>query len=426
MLNNFSGGHWGQCLESLSHLCEYSDDILLVSGPSGIGKSTMKNVLATQESDKFMVCKISATCDITPESLTQCIDLECDKQTNKELLLLIDDAQNLSLDVVTLLLRLKKKTAVSGLLHIVLFATSELEEKISFSVLKDDFFEQVHIVTIEPLTLSEVEAFIVHEFGGASDIELLLNKSKLKKIYKLSQGIPGHVKQIAEKMLITGQSVSTTIPTKHKTSLSLLTVGVAVSFGVLFCILAVIWPSAELPEVITQVSNPIVVADVAPPPIIDPEPVITVADDEKIALLESKLDALQQQLAAEQEARRVIEAKLQQPRSPVVEVRHTAYERQILAIPSQHYAIQLLGSNSEKKAQDFIKNNKLTNKANYYRGIHNGKPWFIVVYGNYYNKSEAQRAVSKLPASLRKLHPWPRQYSHMQDSIVKNAKIRHE
>ena len=146
MLNNFSGGHWGQCLESLSHLCEYSDDILLVSGPSGIGKSTMKNVLATQESDKFMVCKISATCDITPESLTQCIDLECDKQTNKELLLLIDDAQNLSLDVVTLLLRLKKKTAVSGLLHIVLFATSELEEKISFSVLKDDFFVEYEVV----------------------------------------------------------------------------------------------------------------------------------------------------------------------------------------------------------------------------------------------------------------------------------------
>lgn len=433
MQNNFHGGHWGQCLELLSHLCQYGDDILLVSGPSGIGKSAMKEALINQGTDKFTVCEVWATPTITAEGLTERIEIECDNQENKELLLLIDDAQNLPLDVITLLLQLKQRSVATSLLHIVLFATPEFEMKISRSILKDEFFEQCHTIEIEPLTLAEVEAFLTHEWRDVHNSELLLSKSKCKKIYTLSGGIPGKAKQVAKEVL-SGKGGSQ--PRQNKTGLSPFAVGVTVSFGILFCILAVIWPAAdetllvESPAAvaIAKMPEPICITEPTPteptPETTEILPVAIVAtpvtDDDKIARLEDKLKALQQQLSAEQEARRAAEARFNH--KPITQARNSVHETHILAMPSKNYALQLLGTSYEKKAQDFIFSNKLTNKAYYYRGIHKGKPWFIVVYGSYPSKIDAQNALYKLPISLRKLRPWPRQYSNIQNSIIKNTK----
>lgn len=456
MSNNFHGGHWGQCLELLSHLCQYGNDILLVSGPAGIGKSTMKDALINQDMERFTICEIWATPDLTAESLAERIELECDNEDNKELLLLIDDAQNLSFDTITLLLQMKQKFAATGILHTVLFATPDLESKISRSVLKDEFFEQTHTIEIEPLTLSEVRAFLTHEWREVHNSELLLSKSKCKKIYALSGGIPGKAKHIAKEVLAGKDG-----PQLHdKSSLSPFAVGVTVSFGLLFCILAIVWPSADETTLVTQAKTTEIVApespselvasaEAEPEVILEPisnaalennEPIVeqaiitpanTMSADEKLARLERKLEALQQQLSGEQEARRAAETKLNnhtqlyqknQTSKVTPVIRNSAHETHLLAMPNQNYAIQLLGTNSEKKAQAFISNNKLVNKAYYYKGIHKGRPWFIVVYGNYSSKLDAQRAVYNLPLSLRKQRPWPRQYSMIQQSINKRSK----
>lgn len=458
MANNFHGGHWGQCLDLLSHLCQYGNDILLVSGPSGIGKTTMKNALINKDPERFIVCDVLATPSLTPESIAGRLDVACNSQDNKELLLLIDDAQNLSFETITLLLQLKQKSVETGILHIVLFATPELEQKILRSVIKDEFFEQTHIIEIEPLTLAEVQAFLTHEWGAVHNSELLLSKSKCKKIYALSGGIPGKAKQIAKEVLA-GKDGPQELHDKYR--LSPFAVGVTVSFGVLFCILAVVWPSADETTLLKQsktlaiampdsikadaiidtelTSDPMANAVLSNADLANNEPIDpailapTVTTDEKMARLERKLEALQHQLSEEQEARRAAEIKLinhtqlsqqVQPKPSVNNklVHNSAHETHLLTIPGQNYAIQLLGSNSEKKAQAFINNNKLTNKAYYYKGIHKGRPWFIVVIGNYSSKIEAQRALSKLPLSLRKLRPWPRQYSQIQNSISKHRK----
>ncbi len=421
MSNNFHGGHWGQCLELLSHLCQYGNDILLVYGPPGIGKSTMKEALINQNTGKFTVCEVLATPTLTAKTLTDRIEIEYDNQENKELLLLIDDAQNLSLEVITLLLQLKQKFVATSLLHIVLFATPEFEQQISRSILKDEFFKQAHIIEIEPLTLAEVEAFLMYEWREVHNLELLLSKSQCKKIYNLSGGIPGKAKQIAKEVLFGKDSLQSR---QAKTGLSPFTVGVTVSFGVLFCILAVIWPATDEP-LLVQPQAALEIATITEPTleptvVLPAAEVVPVTDDEKIARLELKLNALQQQLLVEQEARHAVEVKLNHKQ--VDDTRNSAHETHILAMPGQNYAIQLLGSSYEKKAQDFILNNKLTNKAYYYRGIHKGKPWFIVIYGNYSSKIAAQNALSKLPLSLRKLRPWTRQYSNIQNSIIKNTK----
>lgn len=519
MSNNFHEGHWGQCLELLSHLCQYSEDILLVSGPSGIGKTTMQLALIEIESQNFTICDVTAMPDLTAEQLTEQIDSACDNIDKKDILLLIDDAQHLSFEVIDALLQLKQK--VANPLHIVLFATAELEQKIARSALKANFEKQVHTIEIEPLTVMELEAFLMHQWRNMyNNNDLKLNKAKYKKIHAASNGVPGRALQAAKEVL-SGKTITTENATPR---LSPFTVGVAVSFGILFCVLAFMWPSRDepietastssmpqpldatilaataesidetsdvYPEVmptpessmppepyaapeISTMPEPLPMPDpyAIPEPSIIPEPstmpeplpvepnkldvqpipspdvlpqpelVSKVSDDEKIVRLEKKLQVLQEQLNNEQTARRLSESKLQAIKSqPVITTPKTVSKKRseksaafkpkpkpktlsfskqelhILSFPSRNFALQLLGSNNESKVQAFIRDNNLNSKAFYYKGIHKGQSWYVVVSGNYASKFEAQQAASRLPYELKKLHPWPREYSKIHNSI---------
>jgi AAA+ ATPase superfamily predicted ATPase len=70
----FHGGHWGQCLELLTHLCQYSDSILLVTGPSGIGKSALKQALISNNRDKFVHFELQVKSDLTTAEAIDLID----------------------------------------------------------------------------------------------------------------------------------------------------------------------------------------------------------------------------------------------------------------------------------------------------------------------------------------------------------------
>jgi len=73
-----------------------------------------------------------------------------------------------------------------------------------------------------------------------------------------------------------------------------------------------------------------------------------------------------------------------------------------------HYTIQLNASRSEASLQKYIKQYKLAGKATYVRTTLTGKNWFILLYGSYKDKQAANKAISQLPLSLRKVKPWSR------------------
>jgi DamX protein len=483
MSEDFRESHWGQCLELLSHLCQYSSSILLVTGPSGIGKTKMKQALIYLEQDNYIVREVQAAKSFTNEDLSSLLDVN-GEDAEKDVLLLIDDAQNLPIDVVAVLLQLKQKAAVEGKLRIVLFATMELEQRILRSILKEDFSEHVHTIEIEPLTASEVEAFLMQEWRNTNnDGASPFDRARCKKIYSLSGGIPGKVQQIARDFLRGKDDNKLASESK---GLSPVMVGVTVSFGVLFCILAILWPTADnkivvkeepiiaqtQPDVRPEAENtenlaaaietaPLAASNETMPDksvetvalvesvatsseeTLSIEP--TIAQDNyaaKIDRLEKSVQNLQQQLNKEQEARRMMEMQYKHlvskqthtnlnPRAKTIKpvlpkskksLSFSKYEKHILSLPSKNYALQLLCLNNEAKVVDFIKQHKLEHKASYYKSTFKGKDWFILVYGNYANKADAQLALAKLPKSLKKLHPWPREYNNIQGSIKKRVK----
>lgn len=421
MSNIFNERHWEQSLELLVSLSRDSETILLVIGPTGVGKTTMKQKLSELQSKHFVCCDIHATTSLTAEDITSSIEQDLDADINKNLLLLIDDAQNLSLDVIAVLLQLKQKEAIGDKLQIVLFATQDLVQKVSRSILKEDFATQVHAIQLEP----KKESW---------------------------QG------------------------------LSPLAVGATIFFGISFCILAFLWPETDqpilakveqaqpqaLPEPVSNFEQPaiasledgVVIAPIADTPtepesaVATEEPVAAVtandADnvsieaavvdkpvnsyEEKIIALEENVKALQQSLAAEQQEKRVLEAKLQKLSSKKKTVSKNNLkigtrnstnkvlglsrgEKYILSLPGKNYTLQLLCTHEEHKAQSFIRDNKLQNTAWYYRSYFKGKHWYIVTYGNFDTKNAAEFALRNLPSSLKKLKPWSREIANIHSSI---------
>lgn len=476
MSERFHDCHWGQCLELLSHLCEYSDNILLVTGPDGIGKTTMKQELIDQKSAASLVCAIDATANMTAEQLTVYIEQDFVAATDKDCLLIIDDAQNLNLDVIAIIFQLKQRSENTQL-QIVLFATQDFEHKVVHSVLKDDFAEYVQNIDIEPLTISEVESFLRQQwrYHRHTTDEMPLNKAQCKKIYAQSGGLPGMVQEIAAQML-EGRAIKGN--SEH--SLSPFAVGVTVSFGIIFCILAILWPTADkellttstieqpLPiaakstadEVLIETAEFTTLAKIEPEPTVEKiepqatvetvavvqpvEPVVAetpvappVDVEQKIAYLEQKVNDLQKQMHSDQKALRAAEQKLQKLlgsgtkgvpakklANPAVKkiLTLTKHEKKILSLPGANYTLQLLCMNKEDQVKDFMRTNKLDNTAYYYKSHFKGKDWYILVYGNYANRLDAQLAVANLPLNLKKLHPWVREYVNVQQSITNRGK----
>lgn len=92
-------------------------------------------------------------------------------------------------------------------------------------------------------------------------------------------------------------------------------------------------------------------------------------------------------------------------------------EQHLLKLKSEHYVLQILGAHSEKKLQAFVKKNGLQNKTHYYRTQHNGKPWFVLVYGDYANKGLAEQAIAHLPLEVKQSKPWARTVAVVQAAI---------
>lgn len=70
------------------------------------------------------------------------------------------------------------------------------------------------------------------------------------------------------------------------------------------------------------------------------------------------------------------------------------------------YTIQLMGALQQESIARFIKQHQLSDSGKIYQTQRQGKPWFILVHGNYSSFSQAKAALQQLPESLQKNKPW--------------------
>lgn len=80
------------------------------------------------------------------------------------------------------------------------------------------------------------------------------------------------------------------------------------------------------------------------------------------------------------------------------------------------YSLQVLGTHSESSAQSFVRTQGAGYR--YFRKLHQGKPFFVVTYGSFASRTEAQAAIKGLPAKVQAARPWPRSFASIQQEAV--------
>ncbi len=86
-----------------------------------------------------------------------------------------------------------------------------------------------------------------------------------------------------------------------------------------------------------------------------------------------------------------------------------------------HVTLQLMAGHDEQGIRRFLRQHRLLGKAAWYRTVRNGRPWFVVVYGDYADRRAARAAIDKLPPALQHLKPWPRTFGDIHAELNRNG-----
>jgi len=78
------------------------------------------------------------------------------------------------------------------------------------------------------------------------------------------------------------------------------------------------------------------------------------------------------------------------------------------AADAHWYAIQLAGSRSRSSLIAFASSESLQGDTAYFRAVHEGRDWYILLYGRYSSFKDATNTLNNLPSSLNRYSPWIR------------------
>ncbi|MDD5412824.1 MAG: AAA family ATPase [Methylobacter sp.] len=226
--------------EGLAHLLygiNFGGGFVALTGEVGTGKTTLchcllqqipKNIdIALILNSKLNAIELLATIcdelginyDKNQQSLKNLIDL-----LNQHLLtahangrrtvLLIDEAQNLSMEVLEQIRLLTNlETNKTKLLQIILVGQPELKELLKrqdLRQLNQRITARYHLL---PLSLDETRAYIRHRLTVCNGHPEIFKQSAIRKIYKLSSGIPRVINILCDRALLGAYSTDTHVIT---------------------------------------------------------------------------------------------------------------------------------------------------------------------------------------------------------------------
>ncbi len=107
----------------------------------------------------------------------------------------------------------------------------------------------------------------------------------------------------------------------------------------------------------------------------------------------------------------------------VFEDRLSDDERSIMAFEGGRYVLQVMAAGSKSSVERFVATQVNRSELHMYTTWRQGKPWYVVVAGNYRNSAEARAGVSTLPSKQKNAGPWPRPVADIQTKIKEFRRI---
>ncbi|MDH2245629.1 AAA family ATPase [Pseudomonas sp. GD03855] len=389
--------------------------------------------------------------------------------TGQEVYLLVDDAEQLTGAAVETLLRLAVGTPEARP-HVFLFGEPALAARLEAL---SEGAERFHAIALQPYEEDETREYLAQRLEGAGGGIECLSDEQIGRIHEESGGWPGTINVIARDELLSamqstrgrGKAIGIALPKKHL--LAALAVLAAIAVAILFLRsgeperpnsadvtrLPLETSSAEggggqdqqtaIQFDAEERSTSLPLGGDAQPVIREPLAAAAGGEDEgDVMLPEVKAPTVSAPAPApapapaEQASERAptppvvtAPAPAPAPASPPVRPNVAGPAPATSATPStsgngawyasqpgSNYLIQILGTRVEKNAQAVVQ--QYGGNYRYFAKTHEGKPLYVVTYGNFANRAGAVAAVKSLPASLQAGKPWVRSFSSVQQEMT--------
>jgi DamX protein len=505
----YGGGNRQELCNQIVESAMYGENIIAVYGCLGSGKSTLATEVAKSFADEAVSVLVLATLFMNSDQFIESladqlnlpsIDFGKDKVIEeiselahqldleaKSLLIQIDNAHELSRDVLHDLLKIKSICPPNSV-HIVLLGETQLANMLQ-SILTTQ--QGAGLIEFE-LTGFASDATIDYvrfklERAGFSK-PLPMSGADLGSIHNSSNGIPGVINILASEILERRFQMSDTHsseddfdldagpanrrsaaeegPESGRSPAFVYMVAASVLVVVFLAAIVFIQPDTQPDNSATPISvattaapqpTPLNQARVVPPAPV-PEPVSVAGAvsssslsapaqssalsgqvDRQPALEASNAPKAEPLLAAAKSeaatasnvasAAKVATAKPSEPvkaaipapaktqASKPVLAGLSSFEQKLMSSPSSNYVVQVLGASSKSNIQSFIDKEKIGADTGYFETRLNGKPWYVVLVGNFPDRASATAAMNRLPAAAKAYGPWVRGVAEIQSAI---------
>ncbi|MCH9644827.1 MAG: SEL1-like repeat protein [Gammaproteobacteria bacterium] len=95
----------------------------------------------------------------------------------------------------------------------------------------------------------------------------------------------------------------------------------------------------------------------------------------------------------------------------------TRVESELLHVPSDHFTLQVMAGHDLKALRDFVDLHQLQAETQFFHVTYEGRPWYVLVYGNYSSARKAHIAAMNLPKHLRQMAPWVKSMAAVHKEI---------
>ena len=390
--------------------------------------------------------------------------------TGQEVYLLVDDADQLDDAALKVILALAAGEG-EGRPHVFLFAKQDLLARLE-ALAGDE--ECYHAIELQPYAEDETRDYLAQRLEGAGQAVDILSDEQIEDIHQRSGGWPGAINAEAREILIEQMLVQRSggrsrgfafsLPRKHLLALAVVFIGVVAAWlmqGHDQSPANMPISNAELPmglaaegaaagreavsadeggsapaiefagnsqplplplvgEAQSVIRQPLaeVVAeggdDFEPPA--TPESSIEAASTASIPAAPAPAPAPAPKLVVQPKVAESLAAKPAPTPAPAkTPVTSPSRDNWYAQQPASRYVLQVVGSRSETNIQAMVRQGG--SEYRYFQKIHQGQPLYVLTYGSFASRDEAQAAVKTLPAKLQAGKPWPRTMGSIQKEM---------
>ncbi|ALG67493.1 AAA family ATPase [Beggiatoa leptomitoformis] len=448
-----------QRLNLILHLLQNSEQLLLILAEEGCGKTTLLQQLKEKSQENWWIYSPSSSPALAPDTLaTALLQAFNIRQEGKSLatlqellrvqiataryngqlpILMVDDAHKLPLKTLELIIELAILGEPQTHLRVLLLCEPQIT-----SILAAPEFEVVHntlihTLDIPPLSIEQmfyyIDAYLV---DTPYQTQKLFSAEVIRKIYHLSEGIPGEVNLLAEQVLHNALLERERLVNAHQHKFLWGTFIVLILLG----IGAFLW--VEYPELLIGNDNHLRMTDPATPLSLPTQPTptnATIAPTDPIAKqlgYDAELQVKAQTIIPLTTVLLVATAEKStenpaNPEQPLPQKQANDFDTILLGVKNINdaswlrvqnpnaYTLQILGAHDYTTLQPFLQTHQLSEVA-VFKTLYRDKEWYVVTTGIYPSRKAAEQALASLPSELREqTQPWIRTLASIQTRLAK-------